>query len=157
MMRRALAAGLPLLLALLPPHRAGEPRDWQQRGSNPLKGLPALPTMHHSYGNCQVGSSPAPTIPCPFPVDSTSELMYDFARITHAWSVEIALGGGCCPGGMTRDAAGNSIWDLTVLEKSLNKTEITEATKLCAKANASISVNFSPCASAPCLLPASSC
>ena len=31
-----------------------------------------------------------------------------------------------------------------MLAKSLNKTEIIEATRLCAKANASITVNYSP-------------
>eukprot|EP01043_Picozoa_sp_COSAG02_P014827 COSAG02_NODE_618_length_19461_cov_39.117447_4_plen_473_part_00 len=124
--------------------RAGQPSDWVPPKSNPLKGLPALPTMHHSYGNCQVSTTPAPNVPCPFPVDSNNEMQLDYARITHAWSVEIALGGGCCPGGMTRDGAGNTIWDPEVLDKSLNKTEIVEATKLCAKTNASISVNYSP-------------
>ena len=111
---------------------------------NPLAGLPSLPKIHHSYQNCQVSNVPAPNVPCPFPVDSSNVLQLDFARITHAWPVDIALGGGCCPGGMARDANGNTIWDPAVLQKSLNRTEIVEATKLCAKANASITVNFSP-------------
>ena len=76
--------------------------------------------------------------------DSASELQQDYARITHAWSVEIALGGDCCPGGMARDDAGNTLWDLDVLAKSLNKTEIVEVAKICAKSNASVTVNFSP-------------
>lgn len=113
--------------------------------SNPLAGLPALPTMHHSYGNCQIGGGPpGPSAPCPFPVDSNNALQLDYARITHAWSIEIAQGGGCCPGGMRRDDAGNTIWDPEVLEKSLNRTEVVEATRLCAKVNASLSINFSP-------------
>ena len=44
----------------------------------------------------------------------------------------------------SRDDAGNTLWDPTVLTKSLNKTEVTEAARLCAKANASISINYSP-------------
>ena len=112
--------------------------------ANPLAGLPALPKVHHSDGGCQVGNIPAPSVPCPFPVDSNSPLMFDYARITHAWPIQIALGGDCCPGGMRRDDYGNTIWDPIVLTKSLNKTEVVEATKLCAKANASITINFSP-------------
>jgi hypothetical protein len=105
--RRQLMVGMrlaralpPMLLALASPLQAGEPHDWVAPRTNPLKNLPALPTVHHSYGNCQVGSAPAPNVPCPFPVDSTNEMQLDYARITHAWSVEIALGGDCCPGGM---------------------------------------------------------
>eukprot|EP01050_Picozoa_sp_SAG11_P011181 SAG11_NODE_1167_length_5620_cov_7.048723_4_plen_564_part_00 len=123
---------------------AGDENSEVGQYASPLAGLPALPKTHLSYGNCQVSEVPAPNVPCPFPVDSNNALQLDFARITHAWPVEIALGGGCCPGGMRRDAAGNHIWDPVVLEKSLNKTEVVEATKLCAKANASITVNWSP-------------
>ena len=112
---------------------------------NPLSGLPALPKVHNSYGTCQKSNIPAPNVACPIYADSSNPLQVDFARITHAWAIEIALGGGCCPGGMARDDDGNTLWDPTVLEKSLNKTEVVEATKILAKAgNASLTVNFSP-------------
>ena len=140
-MLRALESGA---AGITQPPRGGQERQLADTAANPLAGLPALPKVHHSDGGCQIDSIPAPSVPCPFPVDSNSPLMLDFARITHAWPIQIALGGDCCPGGMRRDDDGNTIWDPTVLKKSLNRTEVVEATKLCAKVNASITVNFSP-------------
>ena len=95
--------------------------------ANPLAGLPALPKFHHSYGNCQVAETPAPSVPCPFPVDSNSPLMVDFARITHAWPIEIALGGGCCPGGMRRDDDGNTMQCTMDCVESAGATDIVSS------------------------------
>ena len=41
-------------------------------------------------------------------------------------------------------AAGEPIWDDGLVAKSENKTEVLEAVKLCALANASLSINYSP-------------
>ena len=50
--------------------------------SNPLAGLPALPKVHHSYGMCRPGPPGVmPWLDCALPVDSTSALQVDFARI----------------------------------------------------------------------------
>ena len=144
-MPRDAAVVVLLLLPLLLAAGAAEAAATTSDPANPLAGLPALRQVHHSYGTCQVSDIPAPNVPCPIFADSTNPLQVDFARITHAWAVEIALGGGCCPGGMARDDDGNTLWDPTVLEKSLNRTEVVEATKTLAKAgNASLTVNFSP-------------
>ena len=94
---------------------------------NPLAGLPALPKIHHCDG---MGNE--------YPTDSSNPLQQDFARITHAWAVEIN------PIYLEHTAAGVSIWNQTVIDASLNKTEVIEATKLCAKANASITISYSP-------------
>lgn len=51
---------------------------------NPLAGLAALPKVHHSFGMCNHWTE-KPSAGCPFPVDSSSPLQQDFARITHAW------------------------------------------------------------------------
>lgn len=45
---------------------------------------------------------------------------------------------------LEHDENGASIWNQTVVDETLNKTEIIEATKLCAKANASIAISYSP-------------
>ena len=109
---------------------------------NPLAGLPALPTMHHSYGMCRPGPPGVmPWTDCGVPVDSSSALQIDFARITRAWAIQVAFNAGGYP---AHTAAGVPVWNESVVEATQNKTEVIEATKLCALANASISVNYSP-------------
>ena len=93
--------------------------------NNPLAGLPALPKIHHCDG---MGGSRF--------TDSSSPLQQDFARITHAWAVAInAIY-------LDHTAAGVSIWNQSKVDAALNKTEVIEATKLCAKVNPSISVSY---------------
>ena len=107
-----------------------------------LAGLPALPKPHHSYGMCRPG--PPGIMPwndCALPVDSGSALQLEFARITHAWAVDIAFNAGGHP---EHNAGGEPVWSDAIVAASENKTEIVEAVKLCAKANASLSVNYSP-------------
>jgi hypothetical protein len=139
--------------------------------ANPLAGLPALSKTHHSYGMCRPGpggNTAARVMPweaCAFPVDSDSPLQQDFARITHAWAIDLAFNAG---GRFPHTAAGEPIWSQAVFDASQNKvsnavlaaalpavcapsltlrwlqTEVIEATKLCAKSNASLSINYSP-------------
>ena len=105
----------------------GKPEVKTDDVDNPLAGLPALPKIHHSDG---MGGSRF--------TDSSSPLQQDFARITHAWAVAInAIY-------LDHTAAGVSIWNQSLVDTTLNKTEVIEATKLCAKVNASISVSYSP-------------
>ena len=73
---------------------------------NPLAGLPALPTVHHSFGSCLVGPVAAPSLACVFPVDSTSALQRDYARITHAWPIQVSLGTHVA---IQRDATGDPL------------------------------------------------
>ena len=107
-----------------------------------LAGLPPLPKAHHSFGMCRPG--PAGVMPwkdCALPVDSDSALQLEFARITRAWAVDIAFNAGGHP---DHNAAGEPVWSDEIVAATENKTEIVEAVKLCAKANASLSVNYSP-------------
>ena len=109
---------------------------------NPLAGLPALPKIHHSYTMCRPG--PPGVMPwkdCAFPVDSNSALQLDFARITHAWALAVAFNAGGYP---AHTAAGVPIWNNSIFAATQNKTEVVEATRLCAKVNASITINYSP-------------
>ena len=39
---------------------------------------------------------------------------------------------------------GDPVWDTTVLSRSLNRSEVEEATRLCALTNASVTINISP-------------
>lgn len=81
--------------------------------SNPLAGLPALPKVHHSYGMCRPGPTGVmPWLDCALPVDSTSALQVDFARITHAWAVDVAFNAGGHP---AHTPAGEPIWDDAVV------------------------------------------
>ena len=123
-------------------HAAGI--DQQEAGGNPLAGLPALPKVHHSFGMCRpgsFGSGAMPWVGCALPVDSGSALQRDFARITRAWAIDVAFNAGGHP---EHTAAGEPIWDDALVAKSENKTEVLEAVKLCALANASLSINYSP-------------
>lgn len=104
---------------------------------NPLAGLPALPTPHHSYGMCSHWAG-FPSSECGFPADSNNPLQVDFARITHSWAVDIG------PIYLDHNASGVSIWNQSKVNASQNRSEIVEAVRLCAKANASISINYSP-------------
>ena len=141
LLRLALPKILALLLVLLQQLAVGG--DEVSSGpTNPLAGLPALPKVHHSYGMCRPGPPGVmPWLDCALPVDSGSALQVDFARITHAWSVDVAFNAGGRP---AHTPAGEPIWDDTVVAATENKTEIIEAVKLCAKANASLSINYSP-------------
>ena len=106
--------------------------------ANPLAGLPRLPTPHHSYGMCSKWSG-FPTSECGFPADSNNPLQVDFARITQAWAVDI--------GDVYLDhnaTTGVSIWNQTKVDESQNKSEIVEVVRLCHKANASITITYSP-------------
>jgi hypothetical protein len=80
---------------------------------------------------------------CGIPVDSGSALQLDFARVTHAWAIDVALSGGRGVR-VEHNSAGEPIWDDAVLAASENKTEVVEAVRLCARANASLSINYSP-------------
>jgi hypothetical protein len=130
-----------LLLLLL---RLGAVAGGDTRGAvvNPLAGLPALPKVHHSYGMCRPGPPGVmPWLDCALPVDSSSALQVDFARITHAWALDVAFNAGGRP---AHTPGGEPIWDDEVVAATENKTEVLEAVRLCAKANASLSINYSP-------------
>ena len=43
-----------------------------------------------------------------------------------------------------RDRQGNPLFDPTVIQRSLNESEVKEATRLCAATNASLTLNISP-------------
>eukprot|EP01051_Picozoa_sp_SAG22_P031022 SAG22_NODE_12348_length_446_cov_0.729107_1_plen_89_part_10 len=76
---------LPLLALALPAVGA-------EAAASPLAGLPALPTVHHSYGMCRPGPPGVmPWTDCVVPVDSTSALQADFARVTRAWPIQVAF------------------------------------------------------------------
>ena len=127
---------LPLQLLLLLLHLSGASAS--QNPSNPLAGLPRLPKPHHSYGMCSKWSG-FPTSQCGFPVDSHNPLQVDFARITQAWAVDI--------GDVYLEhnaTTGVSIWNQTTVDNAQNKSEIEEVVRLCHKANASITINYSP-------------
>lgn len=94
---------------------------------NSLEGLPALSKIHHCDGT--TGS---------YDVDSNNPLQQDFARITHAFGLNVN------PIYLDHTAAGVSIWNRSQIDASFNKTEVIETTKLCAKVNASISLSYSP-------------
>jgi hypothetical protein len=144
--RMALAAAVPLLLGLglqlltagNPP---GQPNPHLLFSANPLAGLPSLPKVHHTFGNCRASQLGSPWPGCPFPVDSHDPLQLDFARITHAWPLEVGWGGGFH---LARDADGNPIWDEAAFAAAQNRTEVEEAVKLCAKANATLTITAFP-------------
>jgi hypothetical protein len=114
----------------------------QLQAWNPLAGLPALPKTHNTFGGCLYRADvPAPSMACIFPVDVNNALQRDYARITHAWPIQLSLG---LTESVRRDSKGNVIFDPTVVQRSLNKTEVFEATRLCAATNASLTLNLSP-------------
>ena len=119
----------------------GQPNPHRLFSDNPLAGLPALPKVHHTFGNCRVSELGSPWPGCPFPVDSTSPLQLDFARITHAWPLEVAWGGGFH---LDRDDDGNPLWNEPAFTASQNRSEVAEAVRLCAKANASLTITAYP-------------
>ena len=136
-----LAVALPLLLLSAPANPPGQPNPHRLFSANPLAGLPALPKPHHTFGNCRASALGSPWTGCPFTVDADSPLQIDFARITHAWPLEVGWGGGFH---LDRDADGNPLWDEEAFLASQNRTEVVEATRLCAKANASLTVTAYP-------------
>ena len=136
-----LAVALPLLLLSAPANPPGQPNPHRLFSANPLAGLPALPKPHHTFGNCRASALGSPWTGCPFTVDADSPLQIDFARITHAWPLEVGWGGGFH---LDRDADGNPLWDEEAFLASQNRTEVLEATRLCAKANASLTVTAYP-------------
>eukprot|EP01051_Picozoa_sp_SAG22_P006308 SAG22_NODE_407_length_10957_cov_5.081691_1_plen_489_part_00 len=144
--RSAMAHWQLLLLAAAAGNPPGQPNPHRLFSSNPLAGLPALRQVHHSFGNCRASELGSPWPGCPYAVDSQSALQQDFARITHAWPLEIGWGGGFH---LQRDDAGNPLWDEAAFESSQNKTEVVEAVRLCAKVadrggHAQLTVTFSP-------------
>ena len=82
-----------------------------------------------------------PWTDCVVPVDSTSALQADFARVTRAWPIQVAFNAGGHP---VHTGAGVPVWNDSVVEATENRTEVVEAVKLCARANATISINYSP-------------
>ena len=110
---------LPLLAAAQTPS-AAQPPSW-----NPLAGLPPLPLTHHSWPICRDGVQSSP---CPTPIDAANPAMVDYARITHAFPLSVAFGGQ---------------WEVP-RPWPLNTTELREAVKICARTNASLSLNYSP-------------
>ena len=99
--------------------------DDEQQWLNPLADLPPLERTHHSWPICRdgVASSPWPT-----PIDSSNEAMADHARITHAFPLSVAFGG---------QWEHKQPWPF-------NHTELREAVRLCARSNASLSLQLLP-------------
>ena len=127
-MGSALPSRLPrlLLLAAAPTLLLSQsddpaPAQWL----NPLAGLPPLRRVHHSWPICRDGVA---SLGCPTPIDASNAAMADYARITHAFPLSVAFGGQ---------------WEQPQ-PWSFNHSEMREAVKLCARGNASLSLNYSP-------------
>ena len=83
--------------------------------SNPLAGLPALPKVHHSWPIHSFGADGG------WPrLSSSNALLLDYARITHALPLDLNY------------------------HSKLTEATVREVVHTCAKANASLSLNWSP-------------
>jgi hypothetical protein len=95
--------------------------------SNPLAGLPALPKTHHSWpiysfmagAQRKGGAAEVPQWPT---LDADSPILLDYARITHSLPLDLNWHGG----------------------QVITAAIVREVVFLCAKANASLSLNWSP-------------
>ena len=91
--------------------------------SNPLAGLPALPKVHHSWPIASFkGFSKWPKL------DVNNPLLLDYARITHALPLDLN-------------------YEST---QALTATAVHKVISICAKSNASLSLNWSPFISDTC-------
>ena len=107
---------------------------------NPLAGLAPLPKIHHAVPYCRQnptgkfsGCSWNEMIGVNVWIDSEDPVQLDMARITHAVPLDAGFG---VPGNLYAGCYDDSCWH--------NRTEVVEAVKLAAKANASLGITYDP-------------
>ena len=107
---------------------------------NPLAKLQPLAKIHHAIPYCAQNPTGAfsgcmrnENVGFNQWMDSTDPIQLDMARITHSVPLHAAFG---VPGGLYAGCEYNSCWH--------NKTEVVEAIKLAAKANASLGIEYDP-------------